>query len=409
MKIKSILAVALLVISFACDDDNDNVIPEKTSLLTLTVDASYLDDDSDDWIMVHGEDGALLASESFQPDQQLEIVTDKPVPGKIMVTHLKYVSSNGGGKWYFANSHSNIDKGKHMVLKGSSPPPALTGKINVSVSNVNFFDYFWLTSRVGAVVSGGWSSATDILELQSYTYTGVSKYIVTVSDGFSLRYRVLDNVHADDSYSFSFYDMDRFNQRVDFTFPQSSDVMLRVTGSEPDATLTPNAYTLMTRYPLNTQTTIEAGYLNILTNYRTVLNIGYPGYAYEFKNIGSIPDGNIAWPQKSDFNITENSFTNFSATTSKSYVWRLSTWGYSDAPSKTSVTWNVSTSSGHQFIKELPSEITSIHPALSLENMKHSSTTFYTQSPTYESLVNNKFESGPELAGVQLGIKIITD
>src|SRR5688572_11896013 len=116
MKIQSIFAAALSVITFACDDDNDNVIPEKTSLLTLTVDASYPTDDSDDWIIVHAEDGALLAFESFQPNQQLEVVTDKPAPGKIMVTHLKYITSDGGNKWYFAKSHSNIDKGKHMIL-----------------------------------------------------------------------------------------------------------------------------------------------------------------------------------------------------------------------------------------------------------------------------------------------------
>jgi hypothetical protein len=140
-----------------------------------------------------------------------------------------------------------------------------------------------------------------------------------------------------------------------------------------------------------------------------VLVIGYAGYAYDYLNIGSIPDGKVEWPQKSDFNITEKSFTNFSATTSKSYVWRLSTWGYYDAASQTSVTWNISASLGHQLIKELPSEITSVHPALSLQNMKHSSTTFYTQSPTFESVVNSDFATGPEGAGLRVGIRIMTN
>ena len=123
-------------------------------------------------------------------------------------------------------------------------------------------------------------------------------------------------------------------------------------------------------------------------------------------NLGAIPDGNIVWPQKSDFNISEKSLSNFSATTSKSYVWRKSRWSYSDVASKTVVTWDVLSSSGNQSIQELPSEITSVHPILSLNSMKYASTIFYTQSPAFESFVNTDFETGREPDGLRLGIRI---
>lgn len=406
MKIKSIFTIALLFTMLACDEDT--VSPGKTSLLTLTVDASYTED-SDDWIIVHSEDGALLASESFEPNQQLEIVTDKPVPGKIMVTHLRYITWDGN-KDYRATSHANIETGKHIVIKGFNPTPELTGDLHVTVSNVNLLDYYSLTSRFGATSDAGWSSGTDVLSIHKDTYAGASKYIVTVSDGTSLKYKVLNNVQPNDSYSFSFNDMDPFDQKVSFTFPESDNVNLFVTGSEPDVMLTPNEYMLMMRFSSDTPTTIEAGYLNnILTNYKTQLIIGYPGFMYQYTNIGSIPDGEVAWPQKSDFNIVEKSLKKFSATTSKSYVWRLSVWGYNDATNKTYVTWNISSSSGHQLVEELPYEITSVHPALSFNNLNHSSTTFYTQSPAFESFVNSNFEAGSEPAGLRLGIQIITN
>jgi hypothetical protein len=63
MKYKSILSAALLVFAFACDD-GDNVSSEQTSLLTLSVDASYNSDLADNWIIVHGENGTVLAFES---------------------------------------------------------------------------------------------------------------------------------------------------------------------------------------------------------------------------------------------------------------------------------------------------------------------------------------------------------
>ena len=87
--------------------------------------------------------GSLLASESFEANQELEITTDKAIPGKITVTQLRYSVSNEK-KSYFANSHVNIEKGKHMILKRRSDTSTLqqTGKLHVTVSNVPFYDHF---------------------------------------------------------------------------------------------------------------------------------------------------------------------------------------------------------------------------------------------------------------------------
>ena len=139
-----------------------------------------------------------------------------------------------------------------------------------------------------------------------------------------------------------------------------------------------------------------------------MLNVSYTDHACEYKKVGSIPDGTIAWPQKSDFNLSETSFTNFSATSLKSYIWRESTWTYSNAVDQTSITWNVSASSGKQSILELPLEITSVHPVLSFNNLKHYSTIFYTQSPAFEAIVDSDFESIQDPDGVQLGVRLIT-
>ena len=405
MKNKIIFASALLIFAFACNDE-DNVTPEKTSLLTLTVDASYAIDPSDDWIIVHAEDGSILASESFEPDDELELVTDKSVSGKITVTHLKHLVYNGS-KYYVATSHSNIEKGKHMILKYAVAKQAqVTGNLNVAITNVGFIDHRAISNRIGSSGTSSWSSDTQILDFECSTLAGVSKYIVTVCDGPSLKHHVLNNVQPSDSYSFSLDDMEPFDKTINFAFPQSNQVTLYVRGSEPDATLDPNSYTLIAHYNSDTHNTIKAGYLNSLTNYKTQLYIAYPDYGYEYENFGAIPDENINWPQKSDFNISEKAFTNFSATTSKSYVWRKSRWIYQDVASKTVVAWEVSSSSGSQSIQELPSEITSAHPALSLSNIKYGSTIFYTQSPAFESIVNTDFETGRVPDGLRLGIRI---
>lgn len=406
MKIKNILLASLLFTVFACR--NDKVVP-TTVLLTVTVDALYLTDVYDDWILIHAEDGTLLASESFESDQELEITTTKPVSGKIMVTHLQYYKADDGNKWYSVMSYANVETGKHMFFKAPDPLATISGKLTVSVSDVNSLETESLSSRIPTSVSSGWDGATRVLDIQSVTLTGISKYLVTVSDGNALKYRMLNNVQPNDSYSFSFNDMDVFNHTVDFSFPQSNNIRLDVYGGEPNVTVRPNEYFLLTRYASNTRSSIQAGYVDILTTYRTVLTIGYPGYSYYYQNLGSIPDGNVSWPQKADFNITDKSIAKFSATTSKPYVRRLSGWSYNDAASQTHVAWNVSASSGNQLIKELPAEITSVHPALALDNLNYSSTTFYTESPAFESLIDYNFKNSPEPNGVTIGINIVTD
>jgi hypothetical protein len=413
VKTKSLFAV-ILAITFACDDGNEDSSPKETSLLTLTVDASYpVDaafngaDDTDDWIIVHSEDGTLLASENFQNNQELEIKTDKPAEGKITITHVRYVALKDGNKSYSVKSYTNIEKGEHMVLKGTSPLPGKTGKINVSVSNVFAYQNCLLTSRVGTSSnSSSWNGGTGMLDIQEDTYSGVTKYIATVSNGNVLKYKVLDNVQPNGKYSFSFNDMTSFEQKVTFTFPQSSIINVFVYGGDPDPTLTSNAYLLDRRFISNSSTAIVTNYTNSLTNYKTELLIYYNGYQYTYLNQGSIPDGNVTWPQKSDFNVTEKSFSNFSATTLKSYVWRNSLWNYQDAANKITLFWAVTAPLGNQKINELPAEIINVHPALSLNNLKYYGTIFYTQSPAYELFFDNALQAAPEPTGLRLGIFI---
>lgn len=401
MKIKSIF-ISLLAVTFACDNSNEDATPKETALLTLAVDASYPSDETDDWIIVHSEDGTLLASESFQNNQELEIVTDKPFQGKMTITHLRYATFNDGTKSYYLNSYTNIEKGKHIVLKGTSPVPGMTGKFNVSVSNVSPYEYSLLSL---SSFSSNWNGSTGILDMQSETYAGMKKQIATVSSGNILKYKVLDNIQPGGKYSFSFNDMTPFEQKVTFAFPQSNSLNVFVYANESEPTYW-NSHLLDMRYISRSPTGVVTSYTNSMTNYTTQLLIYYTGYMYTYLNRGPIPDGNVIWPQKSDFNVTEKSLFNFSATTSKSYVWRNSAWGYQDATNKIRVSWSVSAPSGNQKINELPTEIINVHPALSLNNLKYSVTTFYTESPPYELFFDNAFQATPEPAGLRLGISI---
>jgi hypothetical protein len=180
-----------------------------------------------------------------------------------------------------------------------------------------------------------------------------------------------------------------------------------VWGSEPDPTLTPNSYLLTMRHLSNATTGIQAGYINSLTNFKTDLTLYYPGYSYNYLNVGAVPDPEITWPEKSDFLIAEESLSEFAVGTAAPYVWRVSRWNHEDGVNKTFVSWTVSSPSDTQHFKALPTDIVSVHPALSsLEDMEYDGTTFYTESPAYPLFFSNKFQAASEPTGSRVGINI---
>ena len=401
---KLLLPFAVLVIAVACDDENSNdVTPTKTKLLTLQVDAGY-QTTTNDWIVIHSEDGELLAFESFESNSVIELETDKPVSGTITTTTIRQGTSNGFN-FYFVESHTNVQKGKKMVFKSySTAPLGVTGEFNVSISDVTGYDQQSLTSRIGSAGSGSWSGGTNILQLNTTTHAGVTKFILSIDDKSSLKYKILENVKANDNISFSFLDMLPYDNIINFNFQPTSDVTLFVIGSEPDPNLYPNSYSLQAYLGnLNTRSTQRAGYLNSLTNYRTMLTITYPDYSLEYVNFGSIPNPNITWPQKSDFSITTSTINNFKASAKKPFAWRYSTWTYLD--SQNNVGWTVYAPNDHQTIGELPAEILSQHPALALTKMTYHSTMFYTDAMSYEDLVDSDFAYDLEVPGSRVGIK----
>ena len=228
---KNLLAVALiLTVVFGCDDEND-VTPTKTKLLNVQVDASYATDQLDNWIVVHDEDGRLLAFKSFESNMTFELETDQMVSEKITITTIGHYFRNGT-HYYSLFSYTKVAKGKTYVIKNNfGTAQTITGTLNVSVSDVVDIDQFSLSSRVGFSGSSSWSSATKILDIQTSTYSGISKYILSISDGNQMKYKVLDNVQANDSYNVSFTNMLPFDNSITLTFPACDNVTMYVNGS----------------------------------------------------------------------------------------------------------------------------------------------------------------------------------
>ena len=94
------LALILLsVIFLGCDDDDAD--PAAQAVPMLTVDASYLTKNIDNWVMVHDKNGSFLGAKKFESGQVVTLETSEVVPDDLVsITLLRCDSADLAKGWY---------------------------------------------------------------------------------------------------------------------------------------------------------------------------------------------------------------------------------------------------------------------------------------------------------------------
>jgi hypothetical protein len=411
-QIKLLFLCLFLAFYSGCDDgDQVNQVINNdgpTKLLTLSVNKSYNTSKSEDWIIIHDEDGKILASQSFEANEKIELETSEKLSANtIGITFLKITDSKRE-EYFLIKSYLNIEKGKTALLrtKTETDPGKNEGIFELILNSTTSPDQFSLSSKNGMLYSGGLENRK--LKLKGFLYSKSSDYLFQMSDLFgNARYKMIKKIKPNDHYSFAFDDLDPFDKIVEFNFPVSNRVDLSVRGRTSDQSFDDPGYTLNNHFISDNHSQIKVGYLNDLSKYETELTLKYFDYGYVYKKVGSIPDGNISWPSNSAFRIKESAIENFSAEAAP-FIWRQSTWNLknSDVTRPDVVVWDIYSSSPGQSLTELPEEITSAHPTLTLKKLTHKGTTFYTQSESYANYID-KILNGADKAATEEQVGIV--
>jgi hypothetical protein len=381
-----------------------------SKLLTLSIDKSYNTSKSEDWIIIHDPDGRTLAYKSFEANEKIELETNEKLSKNIIgITFLKITDSKRE-EYFFLKSYFNVEKGTTALLrtKTETDPGKNQGVFNLILNSITSPDQFSLSTKHGMLYSGGLENRK--LKLKGFLYSKSSDYLFQITDlSGNARYKMIRKVKPNDSYALAFDELDPFDKIVEFTFPTCSRVDLTVRGRSSDQSFDDPGYTLNNHFISDNHSSIKVGYLNDLSKYETELILKYYDYGYVYKNIGSIPNGNINWPSNSAFKIEESSIENFSAETATPFVWRQSNWNRknSDITRPDITTWEVYSSSADQRITEFPKEIMSAHPTFTLEKLAHKGTTFYTKSEPYAKYIDKILNDAEKVATeAQVGVVV---
>lgn len=391
MRLKSFF-LAVAVLFFGCEDDESTV---PTLLFTLIVEDSFETTTTDNWIIIHDEEGAPIAFEPFESGAVIQLKTDLVLKGnEIGVTLLKY-GDVGGKKQYSANTYLQYEKGGTLTLDSYVAEPFSTGtsigKFDVTVNSTNLIHQYSVTNMFAV------GEVQPHYDMNNFTFTGYltevsSKYLLQASDVMgNIRYKMLEDIEANASFTFDFDELLEFDKTFEFTFPESSDVIFTVAGREAGQSIGTASYLHHLHVAFNsndTHTNIKGGYLNSLTGYHTTLNVRYPSYRLFYYNKGSIPEAKFSSLSPDDYSISSKDIRNFSASSTNPFVYRNSLFSYAQSVGDVPVVyWYITSSSNNHTFQGLPKEILTSHPLLNLANLKHVATSFYVESPPYQKAI----------------------
>lgn len=395
----------LTLVVFAGCENNDDTANGPVLTLAVADFPVYLYGSLENWVIVHDEQGALVDYKKFERGTDVVIDTDKPLPGNTVgVTLLRY--RNDGIEQWTITSFLQIAIGSKLTLPNASAMPlgndgAATGAFTVEVTGIDRVYESSISNSFGETCGGGWG--TGGASFTCSTTAKTPKYFLLVA-GQSVgdaRYKMIENVKPDDSYSLSYANMSPFDKFYSFAFPSSNDVFLYTTGKEPGQT-EGSGYVI--NYNLNgdTHTQVAAGYLNSLTDYFTLFQARYADHTYIYENRGSIPEGEIDWPSRSDFSLAKTFINDFKSTVNVPFVYRESTWRYLSPavnPQK-QIWWTVfGTTEAHTFT-ELPAEIVAKYPDLVFDNLKHMRTSYVSGTNSYTDLLSKELNPGETKPGI---------
>lgn len=407
MKFTPPILLTLFLTIFSCSDEEPSGIKE-TTLLTVNVEQSYFQNyETENWIMVHDDEGNLLTSKRFNGAVQFELTTNKPGSNKISVTHMAISSNEDDDRQtILANTYVNTEKGKVIILRNDYvEEEAEVTAFNVTVRDVYYPDY----SATGATLTT-YSQNEGILTLRQSMYADEPIKVIPIKSNNEWRYMILDEIEQNGSYEFSFNEMKLYDNTVTFEFPASRNHLIYTVARDPKLQSRGGYFGLFAPSDAYTEKTqMEIPYTTEFGAYLTKMVLVYTDYDLIYHNSPTIPDGSIDWPQTSDFSFQDKSFSNFTFTSTKPYVWRTSTFTHYDPTSNTYINWDIHASGTDQSIKELPAELTSSYPLISLSSLHHSGTLFYTKSPAFDSFVKHLMEKEGEPAGEHIGIRVRTN
>lgn len=396
---RNIVFIYLLIVILSCDDEKQGPIPQI--YFELEVHPSFPTSQSDDWVMLHDQNGVLLGAKSFEAGDEIAFdTTGQILNEKVAVTFLK--AAVDGTETYNFQSFLCEDTNVKWILKSGLPfidPGNPRGPLSVRVTGSDIGSGFdtQLSHRYSGLAFPGLDPYDDgslVFPTKDVTSTMDDFFIFVLDKNGIPRYKFLKDVEPG-ALEYSLDDFSEFDHVVEVSFSSSVSTFMTVRGYEGEVIPFQGFYTNYSMSGLllsKPHTSYSIGYLDDFSKYSTQINVGYPDYALTFDAVGGIPTS-IELTDSFTATVENKSFNDYTISY-VDYQWRQSSWYFAGKKEGKDVAigWNVMASS--EYFKNpatLPQGILKKYPLLDF-NFQYQYTTFYKGDKTFEDVVNERFK-----------------
>ncbi|WP_400073170.1 hypothetical protein [Zobellia russellii] len=394
--------------------------PEQVTetYFTLNVAPNWLSEDSiDNWIVIHDENGELLAHKSFANGITLTFeALQKEVTDIIHITTLNVVTSTDLTKEYRLESHTGIPKNstwnfkKSVLSKLPLTPNPKVGTFDIIVENLPNIHRHYLSGI--NVISNAISEITtsDLqpthwkLHIKNTNLHEQDHYILIILDeNQSLKYIELEHIQDQETLHLDYSDFNDFDDYLNIELPTitKSDPAVYMLKDENETTqsLFTLSHYFNSAYWFKGLDFIKIGYLDQYATYDVGISLDLGDYTYSYQKKGPKTDV-LEIPAKPIITYDDSSIYNFSFATTTEYVSKTNFWTSDlDQNTNSNTLWTVhsdSSSESNINFKKLPDDIMDSHPDLNINSMIFSSTLLKIKGASYLTDIESDYETNTQ-------------
>ncbi|MDC9723496.1 MAG: hypothetical protein PSN34_12100 [Urechidicola sp.] len=350
---------------------------------------------TEDWIIIHTDDGVLLDYKRYEKGDELVFETESSLLTDQISISLFKVEKYGNNQTINVYTTADVEKG---AVWDNEPveiiPDPIVGNFDLTLENFPEIIELNISNENNLITSGWYSPSSVNLNIYEYQIDEIplyaaNEYVLTFSeDQQDFKYYFLEDVQDQDDLYVGYDQFHFFDSYLDVLLPEGSYYRFSVSGFEDYQDVNESEgftvgkalyssdgynYEFLDRDPL------RIGYLDRFENYATELVVFTNEYNYFFNKRGTKPD-EIIVPTDINFSVIDNSLDNYQFTFNKEYSKYIAMWfdfyGEVDVDF-VRFQWYIEASSGSGYLLgDIPFEITFLYPNMDLDQLLYEETNF---------------------------------
>jgi hypothetical protein len=393
--IASLICVGLVTtIGISCSDE-DEPAANKVVFFELGIDETFHTTASDDWVIIHDEEGKLYGVQSFESGDQIAFDSTS-VPDKIGVTLVHVETLNGN---FTVKTYLNQEPMSSWKLKTEIPPSdqgSYVGLLDVKVSDPNLGSTY--DSEISSKYTDGLSSKSggaDIVFSQRVATTE-KKHLVFVTDKDGNPFYKFLAPGLTGSITYSLQDFTAYEKTAAFKFPSSAQYFIDVRAFEASDTPVPyhgyhgNIY-WDGYFTGAAKNSVKLGFTEQLPIYRIDAAIVYANYSLGFNYFGPAPTSDIELTNNIAATVTGKTFAGH-AISGSDFSWYRSFWQVTSASNPVGFVTVHGSNEAFINLQAIPPKITSKYPQVNPANFTYTGSYLYKGTQSYETFIAEEFE-----------------